>query len=170
MIRVVTLDDYDPKALQSLCKLLYQAFGVGSEHSGQHPSPAGLVEPFDGHKLLEQAPAVRAFADDKVLYVTNRKLAPRKLVSGEAPTYGLSQYGGQRALISTAHIKNVPDNVKTVARFAMQEIGHTLGLHHCLDVRCAMYPEWVPVYLSGEPSFCVFCRDQSEQTIRMAKS
>ncbi len=139
MIRVVTLDEYDPKVLQALCKVLYPAFGVGSEHSGQFPPPAGLVEPFDAHKLLEQAPSVRAFSDDKVLYLTGRKLAPRKLLSGEAPTYGISKYGGQRALVSTAHMKNVPDNVKTVARYALQELGHTWGLHHCLDPRCAMY-------------------------------
>ena len=39
---------------------------------------------------------VQAFADDKVLFLTTRKLQPRKLVSGEAPTYGLSRYNHQR--------------------------------------------------------------------------
>jgi hypothetical protein len=56
------------------------------------------------------------------------------------------------------------------ARHAMQEVGHAFGLHHCLDPRCAMYPQWTPSYPAGDASFCTFCRDQSEQKIRQTKS
>jgi predicted Zn-dependent protease len=129
-----------------------------------------LSEPFDAHKLMEQAPKVAAFQDDKVLYVTLRKLAPRKLQTGEVPTYGLSQYNGPRAVVSLAHMKNPTENVKQVARHALQELGHTWGLHHCLDPRCAMYPHWTPSYVTGDATFCVFCRETSEQKIRLAKS
>lgn len=170
MIRIVTLEEMDPKTVQQLQKLLYQAFGVGCEHSGTLPAPAGMAEPYDPHKLLDKAPPTRAFQDDKILYVTQRKLLPRKLATGEAPTFGLSRYNAQQALVSSAHIKNLAENVKTLARYAMQELGHCWGLHHCLDPRCSMYPVWTPTYAAGEPSFCVFCRDTSEQKIRLAKS
>ena len=120
--------------------------------------------------MLETLPKVHAFTDDKVLFLTSRKLAARKLVSGEAPTYGLSQYNAQRAIVSSAHVKNLDENVATLARYAMQEIGHTFGLHHCLDPRCSMYPQWTPSYPEGDAIFCVFCRDQSEQKIRQTKS
>lgn len=171
MIRVVTLDEFDPAVIKQLTKVLYTAFGVGCEHSGPGTVPAAMHEPFDAHKLLDGLPKVMAFTDDKVLYLTTRKLAPRKLASGEAPTFGLARYGQQRCIVSTSHLKSVTaDNVKTVARYAMQELGHTFGLHHCLDARCAMYAQWTPSYAQGDASFCVFCREQSEQRIRATKS
>ena len=170
MIRVVTLDEFDPKMVKDLCKVLYTAFAVGSEHSASLPPPAGLNEPYDSGKLLEAAPSVRAFVDDKILYLTNRKLASRKLFTGEAPTFGISKYGGQRCLVSTSSVKNINENVKVVARYALQEIGHCFGVHHCLDPRCSMYPQWTPSYPGGDSIFCVFCREQSEQKIRQTKS
>jgi predicted Zn-dependent protease len=171
MIRIVTLDEFDPLVLKGLAKALYTAFGVGAEASGEVTTPHGQQEPYDAGKLLESLPKVHAFADDKVLFLTSRKLAPRKLVSGEAPTYGLSRYNHQRCVLTTSHLKSLtPDTVKTLARYAMQEVGHAFGLHHCLDPRCAMYAQWTPSYPAGEASFCTFCREQSEQKIRQTKS
>ena len=170
MIRIFTLDEFDPALLKQLAKSLYTAFGVGAEHSGAVTVPHGQQEPYDANKLLDAMPKVTALADDKVLYLTSRKLAPRKLVSGEAPTYGLARYGQQRAVVTTANVKNVAENVKLLARYAMQEVGHTYGLHHCLDPRCAMYPQWTPSYVLGEASFCTYCRDSSEAKIRTTKS
>jgi predicted Zn-dependent protease len=171
MIRIVTLDEIDPAVIAALAKTLYTTFGVGAEHTDTVTVPHGQHEPYDGNKLLDGLPRVQAFSDDKVLFVTTRKLAPRKLVSGEAPTYGLSRYNAQRCLVTSAHLKTLdPDTVKTLARFAMQEVGHAFGLHHCLDARCAMYAQWTPSYPLGEASFCTFCREQSEQKIRQTKS
>jgi predicted Zn-dependent protease len=170
VIRVVTLDEFDPKMMKDLCKVLYTAFAVGSEHSGSLPPPAGLNEPYDSGKLLEAAPMVRAFVDDKILYLTNRKLAPRKLFTGEAPTYGIAKYNGQRCLVSTSTVKNPAENVKVIARYALQELGHCFGVHHCLDPRCSMYPHWTPSFPNGEAAFCVFCREQIDQKVRVAKS
>lgn len=170
MIRVVTMDEFDPALIKQLCKVLYTAFGVGTEHSGASAVPAGMHEPFDANKLIDVLPKVNAFADDKVLFLTSRKLAPRKLPSGEAPTYGLARYGGQRSIVTTVHVKEPLENIKTVARYAMQELGHGWGLHHCLDPRCAMYPQWTPTYSQGDAIFCTFCREQTEQKIRQTKS
>ncbi len=170
MIRVVTLDEYEAPVLKQLTKTLYTAFGVGAEHSTSAVVPSGHAEPFDALKFLDTLPKVQAFTDDKVLFLTSRKLAPRKLVSGEAPTYGLSKYNAQRAIVSSAHIKNLAENVPVLARYAMQEIGHAFGLHHCLDPRCSMYPQWTPSFPEGDAIFCVFCREQSEHKIRQTKS
>lgn len=170
MIRIFTLDEFDPALLKQLTKLLYTAFGVGSEHSGPVTAPHGQQEPYDANKLLEAMPKVSALADDKVLFLTSRKLAPRKLASGEAPTFGLARYSAQRAVVTSVGIKNLPDNLKLLARYAMQEIGHTYGLHHCLDPRCAMYPQWTPSYATGDSTFCTFCRDTVDAKIRTTKS
>jgi archaemetzincin len=171
MIRIVTLDEFDPLVLKGLARALYTAFGVGAEPAGHVLAPHGQQEPYDAHKLLDTLPRVDAFADDKVLFLTSRKLLPRKLPSGEAPTYGLARYNQQRCLVTSAHLKSLtPDTVKTLARYAMQEVGHTFGLHHCLDPRCAMYAQWTPNYPAGDSTFCTFCREQSEQKIRLTKS
>ncbi|MFZ5445414.1 MAG: hypothetical protein ACOZQL_35815 [Myxococcota bacterium] len=170
MIRIFTLDEFDPAMLKQLTKSLYAAFGVGAEHTGTVTAPHGQQEPYDANKLLDAMPKVDALADDKVLFLTSRKLAPRKLASGEAPTHGLARYGQQRAVVTVAGIKNPAENVKLVARYAMQEVGHTYGLHHCLDPRCAMYPQWTPSYLNGDSTFCTFCRDTVDAKIRTTKS
>ena len=170
MIRIFTLDECDPALLKQLTKSLYTAFGVGAEHSGPVTAPHGQQEPYDANKLLDAMPKVSALADDKVLFLTSRKLAPRKLASGEAPTFGLARYSAQRAVVTSVGIKNLADNLKTLARYAMQEIGHTYGLHHCLDPRCAMYPQWTPSYVTGDSIFCTFCRDTVDAKIRTTKS
>jgi archaemetzincin len=170
MIRLVTLDEFDPALLKQLTKTLYTSFGVGSEVAEGISVPQNQQEPFNADRLLEAIPKVTAFADDKVLFLTMRKLQPRKLPSGEVPTYGFSRYGAQRCIVTTAHIKDPLENIKQVARFCMHELGHCFGLHHCLDARCSMYPHWSLGYLNGDSIFCVFCRDTSEQRIRQTKS
>lgn len=170
MIRVITLDHYEEKPLAKLCQMLYAAFAVGCEHSGEFAPPEGMKEPFEPHALLDGAPAVRSYADDKLLYLTSRKLKDRQLPSGAAPTHGIARYGKDRALVSTSTVKSFEDSLKLVARHALHQVGHLWDLHHCLDPRCAMYPTWTPSFVQGDATFCTFCRDKSEQKIRLAKS
>jgi archaemetzincin len=170
VIRVVTLDPYEAPHLAKLCKLLYSAFAVGCEHSGSVEVPKELTEPLDANAVLEKAAGVRAYADDKLLYLTARKLKDRELPSGVAPTNGCAQYGKERALITTAGVKDFEEQLKLVGRHALHQLGHLWELHHCLDPRCSMYPPWTPSFANGDSIFCTFCRDKSEQKIRLAKS
>ena len=170
MIRVVTLDEYDPKQLEKFAKTLYTAFGVGAEHSGSVEIPLGHTEPFDAQVMLKDLRKVRSFADDKLLYMTRRKLKERVLPSGTAPTHGFSEYGKERAIISTAGFKDLETSAKPIGRHALHQLGHLWELHHCLDPRCSMYPPWTPSFAQGDTSFCSFCRDKSEQKIRLGKS
>ena len=114
MIRLVTLDPHEPAAVQKLCRLLFQAFGVGCESAGDMPLPNGLTAPFDAEALTTEAPAPRMYADDRVLYLTSRPLKERSLISGTAPTHGFAQYSGQRALITTAGVKDLEASLKLV--------------------------------------------------------
>ena len=170
MIRVVSFDSYDPAVIQRLCRLLFQAFGVGCDSAGEMAVPAGMTAPFDAAALVRAAPSPRVYADDRVLYLTARPLKDRNLVSGVAPTQGFAEYGGQRALITTHGIKDVEASLKLVARYAMHQLGHCWDVHHCLDPRCAMYPPWTPSFSAGDATFDTFCREKSEQKIRLAKS
>lgn len=170
MIRVVTLDEFDDKVLEKLCKTLYAAFGVGSEHSGSLRAPEGMGEPFEAEKLLSEIGSIRAFKDDKLLYLTTRKLKERALPTGDAPTQGCAWYGKERALVSTHGFQGGEATLKAISRHALHQLGHLWELHHCLDPRCAMYPPWTPSFPQGEATFCTFCRDKSEQKIRLEKS
>jgi len=170
MIRLVTLDPHEPVAVQRLSRMLFQAFGVGCEIAGDMALPQGLTEPFDVEALVRAAPMPRVYADDRILYLTSRPLKERTLLSGTAPTHGFADYSGQRALITTAGVKDLEASLKLVARHAMHQLGHCWDLHHCLDPRCAMYPPWTPSFAAGDAMFDTFCRDKSEQKIRLAKS
>jgi archaemetzincin len=169
VIRVVTLEEFDPKQVAKFCQLLYQAFGVGSEHIESRASDA-LGDPFDAASLLERPPRVRAFADDKVLFLTRRRLKDRELPTGKAPTQGWAKQGQVHAVLSTHPKKDLEEGMKLVGRHALHQLGHLWDVHHCLDPRCAMYPPWTPSFAAGDAAFCSFCRDKSEQKIRLAKS
>jgi predicted Zn-dependent protease len=170
VIRLVTLNPYEPKGLERLSKLLYAAFGVGTEHAGQIALPSGFEEPLDAVKLLKTIEGVRSYADDKLLYLTELKLKDRELISGTAPTIGFCHYNGERAIISTVGLTDSDEDAKRVARNALHQVGHLWELHHCLDPRCAMYLPWTPSFQTGEAVFCNFCREKSEQKLRLAKS
>ncbi|MBI5549536.1 MAG: hypothetical protein HY901_37090 [Deltaproteobacteria bacterium] len=172
MIRLVTLDTLERETLDKLCRIVFQAYGLGCELAGelQVPKEALKGDSVDATVLLERAPAVKSFADDKILYVTTRPFLNRELPSGKAPTPGLSQYGGERAVVSTHGLPGGEALLKRLAKQVIHDIGHLWDLHHCLDPRCAMYAPWAPSFSTGEPILCTFCREKSEQRIRMAKT
>lgn len=170
MIRVVTLEELDSKQVKKLCQLLYTAFGVGSEHSNDVRLPAEMAEPYDVYELLTKAPKITSYQDDRILFLTRRKLKDRVLPSGAAPTHGYAEYNQRRAVVSAHPKKDLEEGLRFVGRHALHQLGHLWALHHCLDPRCAMYPPWTPSFANGEALFCTFCRDKSEQKIRLAKS
>jgi archaemetzincin len=170
VIRVITLDDFEPKEVAKFCQVLYAAFGIGCEHSGQLPMPNGVGEPIDAYKLMQAAKPITAYKDDKILYVTSRKLKDRVLLSGTAPTHGCAYYGKERAVISLAGTAGLEEGIKHVGRLSLHQVGHLWELHHCLDPRCSMYPTWTPSFPTGESVFCNYCREKSERKIRLAKS
>lgn len=173
MIRVVTLDSYDEKQLGKFTQLLYAAFGVGAEAVEQReisPEFGKADEPLDAEAFLANPPKVTSFQDDKVLFLTSRKLKDRQLPSGKAPTYGFAADSMDKAIISTHGVKDFEAGMKVISRHSMHMLGRLWELHHCLDPRCSMYLPWTPSYAQGDAIFCNFCRDKSEQKIRLAKS
>jgi predicted Zn-dependent protease len=170
VIRLVTLQPYDPKQLEKLTRSLYTAFGVGCEHVDELELPSGIGNPVDAEQLLAKLPPVQTYADDKVLYLTGAKLKDRTLPSGTAPTFGIARYGRETALVTSAVVRDFEQGLKTVTRHAMHQLGHCWELHHCLDPRCAMYPPWTPSFNGADSVFCTFCREKSEQKLRDAKS
>ncbi len=81
--------------------------------------------------------------------------------------FGEAQVSGRCAVVSTHRLQQefygLPPDDRLVSqrllKEAVHELGHTLGLVHCDDYRCAMSPshtvEWIDV---KEASFCERCR------------
>lgn len=181
MIRIVTLHRFDEADIVALSRTLFQAFGLGTEHAGDRPLPSEAERDdgsFDAEALLAAAPPIRIFADDKVLYLTSAPLWLRPGPLGAPPCWSIAQYGGERAVVSTARF--APRGVseasieawrKRLAREAIHAVGHLWDLHHCYDARCAMHPSWSPsLPASPEADLCSFDREKSERKIRLAKT
>ena len=172
MIRLVTLDPIERETVDKLCRIVFQAYGLGTEFAGEVPTPREAVkgEQLDAVALIEHVQQVKSFADDKTVYLTTRAFLPRDLPSGKAPTTGYAQYDGERAVVTTHGMPEGEDLLKRLAKQVIHDVGHLWQLHHCLDPRCSMYATWAPSFGSGEPMLCTFCREKSEQRIRMAKT
>ena len=179
MIRLVTMETFEEKDLDALCKVLFQAFGLGTEHAGSVPHPEEALAAggaFDAAKLLEEAEAPKSFSDDKLLYLTRRKLLQPAGPAGTPPTHGFAQYGGERGVITTelfpSGLAELSEEFqKRLGKQAVHEVGHLWDLHTCLDPKCSMHPPWAEGFASNvEPTLCTFCREKSENKIRMAKT
>jgi len=91
--------------------------------------------------------------------------------------FGEAQMGGPCALVSFHRLRQEfyglePDDAllrERVLKESVHELGHTLGLHHCQDYRCAMASshavEWID--LRGA-TLCDTCRSQVEGTASLA--
>jgi archaemetzincin len=172
VIRLATLDELDPEVLQKLTSLVYQAYGLGCEYVGgvEYPEEHATSKVIDAASLLERVEQVVSFADDKVVYLTTRKLAPRAVPGGQTPTPGYSEPAKGRAVVTSHGLPSGEAHLRRLAKQVMHDIGHLWELHHCLDPRCAMHPPWTPNFNTGEPVLCTFCREKSEQRIRLAKT
>jgi predicted Zn-dependent protease len=172
VIRLVTFEPFERELLDQLSRAIFQAYGLGCEYAGEVPLPekANVAGGLDAVELVTHATQVKSFADDKVIYLTARPFAPRRLPSGELPTQGFSQAGGSRAVLTTHGLPQGAAFLKRLSKQAVHEVGHLWELHHCLDARCAMYPPWAMSFATGEATLCTFCREKSEQKIRLAKT
>ena len=141
MIRVVTIEEQDPAQVTRVCKVLHAAYGVGAEHQGTVPLPAGVRvgKEVNAAKLILEVDAVRTYADDKLFYLTSEPLAARELPTGKLPTPGDAQYAGERALVTSAGLGKGDDLLRRLAKTSVHFAGHLWGLHHCLDGRCSMF-------------------------------
>ncbi|MFZ0806809.1 MAG: archaemetzincin [Candidatus Sulfotelmatobacter sp.] len=85
--------------------------------------------------------------------------------------FGEAQMGGPCALVSYHRLhqefygleRDEALLAQRLAKECVHELGHTLGLHHCQDYRCAMASahsvEWIDL---REDSLCESCRSKAE--------
>jgi archaemetzincin len=173
MIRIVTLADFEQETLDLIMKKLQNAYGVGAEVGRKTEMPSEAYEPaddaYDAQTTLAEAEDVRAFGDDKVLFLTDRPLSLPIGPMGKGPVDGFAQFNGVKAIATTAGIVGAITVPDALAKRATRQVGHLFGLHHCYDLRCSMLPGWSEGFAQHpEVSLCPFCRDKSEQRILRA--
>jgi len=93
--------------------------------------------------------------------------------------FGQAQLGGRLALVSLARIRPEfyrfpPDPALTLERLRKEirhELGHTLGLVHCGDTRCAMSLSNSIVQVDAKKdSLCASCLARSQDHLRALQS
>jgi archaemetzincin len=76
-------------------------------------------------------------------------------------TGGMAELGGKAAVVSLARLQS-GDRTRLVSRTvkeAVHELGHVLGLEHCRDRRCVMFPSGSLADSDvKEAAFCAKCR------------
>ena len=173
MIRILTMGDLSPETLEFVSRRLYAAYGVGAELSGDADAHRNAFDDdqnaWDAAALLKETKGVKTFADDKLLFLTTDPLAlPPGPMGAKGPVFGYAQYGGERAIATSAQLTGMGLD-DGLAKRAAHHVGHLFDLHHCFDPRCAMYPEWAPPFAQfPEVLLCPFCREKSERRIRLA--
>jgi len=179
VIRVVTLEPFLPEDVGAVCSLLFQTYGLGAEPAGSLPLPeeAERKRPagtYDAKLLLQEAESVKLVADDKLLYLMKSKLYIPEGPLGAPPIHGHAQVGGQRAVVTTALFpKKLREGTEEfrlrLAKQAIREIGRTWDLRSCPEPKCAMHPPWAEGFEThATPMLCNFCRERSEERIRLA--
>lgn len=100
-----------------------------------------------------------------LLLVTARDL----FVKGSDFVFGLARESSGVAVVSSERLRNEyyarePDDDLLVSRIAIEiahEVGHILGLAHCDDSQCIMFPPETLDQLDGKKrAFCSSCQEQ----------
>lgn len=175
MIRIVTLSEFEDETLDLVLKRLQNAYGVGAEVGRRTTMPNEAYDPgtdtYDALKLIEEAEDVRAFGDDKIIFLTDRPLSLPPGPMGTGPVDGFAQYGGLKGVVTSSGLgegKALPV-AEGLAKRAARHVGHLFGLHHCHDQRCSMLPGWAEGFTQyPDVTLCPFCREKSEQRIHQA--
>jgi predicted Zn-dependent protease len=173
MINVVTLEEHEPELVQSVCRALFTAYGVGAEHTAKLsiPETAVVEGGLDAELVVQKAESLKIFGDDKVLYLVKRPFRPRTSPVGPVPTHGFADYGKERAALSSALVfqgVTTPEaQGARIAKLAVHTVGHLFDLHHCVDNRCAMAVPWGQLFIQGQSvELCNFCREKSERSMK----
>lgn len=170
MIRVVTLSEFEDETLALVLKRVQNSYGVGVEIGRRTTMPTEAYDPaadaYNAVETIAEAEDVRAFGDDKILFLTDRPLSLPIGPMGPGPVDGFADFGQVKAVATSAGVPKGMELASALSKRAIRQVGHLFDLHHCHDQKCAMLPGWLDGFAQyPEASLCVFCRDKSEQRI-----
>jgi archaemetzincin len=165
IIRLVPIGDIDIAILDRLSARLARAFHVSCRVLTSPLDPAPAFDPgreqFYSTQLLLMLAALSPDGD-QVLGVTEHDLYVPVLTF----VFGEAQLAGRAAIVSLRRLReefygDPADEAllaERLAKEAVHEIGHTLGLRHCRDWRCAMASTHAVERLDlKQAAFCAEC-------------
>ena len=146
LVDLLPLGCVEEEVLTALEGCIGQTFGLQARRLTPLPAPGFAYDPgrrqFGSTEILRQV-FQRLSADDAlVLAVSHVDLFIPMLTF----VFGQAQLDGRAALISLARLRQefygLPPNpsllLKRAAKAALHELGHSLGLVHCLDPACVI--------------------------------
>jgi archaemetzincin len=171
LLRLLPVGTVDTALLESLRGEIPQRFLVDCEISRDSLDPIVAYHPerqqYHSSEILEHVTARTSRQDWRILAVTavDLYIPILKYVFGEA------QLQGRCALVSYYRLRQEFYGLERdqellaqrVLKECIHELGHTLGLAHCQDYRCAMASahavEWIDI---REDTLCEACRAKVE--------
>ena len=167
-VRLVTVGSLPPALLGFLQEGLGRELGAAVRMGGNLPLPASCPEgcsQYPGAPFLAALAAARPPGDEVILGVTGVDLT----APGLNFVFGLADPGSRAAVISLARLypefygqPRDPRLFKARAvTEAVHELGHLLGLGHCIDPACVMaFSNSLTDTDRKGPGLCQLCREK----------
>ncbi len=165
--------DPAPDLLEGVGARVARTYGVSVETRLSAERPEDALDPRRGQHSSSRILAWlkdRHAARRRVLGVTDVDLFIPILTF----VFGEAQLSGRVAVVSTARLGDTPLVPGEAARIALRlqkeavhELGHTFGLLHCRDVRCAMARSPSLRHVDAKaPALCRDCREKSLELLQ----
>lgn len=162
----------DEEVMQVAAQTLTESLGfdvvdVGKRHPVTHAHSASRGQ-YDSFTLLRDLLTLRPRDAYRVLGITGCDL----YVPALSFVFGQAQLGGPAALVSYARLRpefyGLPPGpellMERTAKTVLHEMGHTFGLTHCADPRCAMALATGIVQLDVKlPRYCASCWARTQE-------
>lgn len=144
-VRVVALGPFPAAELDAVVAALGAALPVEVVRGERLALPKAAWYPprkrYRADTLLDFLEA-RAQPGERILGVTAVDISTTKGAHRDWGVFGLAQLGGPAGVISRFRLKRKARDAAhvraRVATTAVHEVGHTLGLDHCVEARCVM--------------------------------
>ena len=145
-IYLVPFGDIEDEVLSTLEISLWQIFGFNVRRMTSFPDPAyafdTVANQYSSTAILKELVTRIPKDSVRVLGITQRDLFIPML----SFVFGHAQVNGPAAVISLSRLRqnfyHLPENrelfLHRVMKEAVHELGHTFGLVHCADTKCAM--------------------------------
>jgi len=166
-ITIVPIDNTDIGIIRHIARSLEQAFQITTSIKSWETTfqtlPIPIYDRYHSTIILKYVCENRPEGANKILIITELDLFSPIF----SCLFGEAQLDGTSSLFSLFRLRQEYYNLKTdqkillsrCAKEAIHEVAHTLGMRHCCDKNCIMFPSLNIIDTdSKSTSFCANCR------------